>query len=336
MRVNPYHLRRTLGREGGELLYGLGRDAVGRLAGLSGDGARAVLAQADRIRHVRWHRESMAAYARLDRLMARHGDAGTGLDVDAALPQTFVCFVGHSRSGHSLVGSLLDAHPDAVIAHELHAMKHLAAGHGFVAVARALRQNARIFHLLGRRYTGYDYVVPGQHQGHARRLTVLGDKKGGGTARLFHRDPAAAERAEAAVPVPVTYVNVVRNPYDNIATKSLRTGQSVEAAARRFLDNARAIDALKARADSRVIDVHLDSLLASPDAVLAHLIDRLGLERPAEDYFTSCRELLFASPRRTRDRVAWAPGLVQSVDRELAPVPWLAGYAGSFADTDAR
>ena len=32
--------------------------------------------------------------------------------------KTFVLFVGFARSGHSIVGTLLDAHPDIVIAHE--------------------------------------------------------------------------------------------------------------------------------------------------------------------------------------------------------------------------
>ena len=32
--------------------------------------------------------------------------------------QTLVLFVGHARSGHSLVGAILDAHPEIIIAHE--------------------------------------------------------------------------------------------------------------------------------------------------------------------------------------------------------------------------
>ena len=32
--------------------------------------------------------------------------------------KTYVIFVGHSRSGHSIVGSLLDAHPEVLVSHE--------------------------------------------------------------------------------------------------------------------------------------------------------------------------------------------------------------------------
>ena len=32
--------------------------------------------------------------------------------------KTYVIFIGHSRSGHSIVGSLLDAHPEVIVTHE--------------------------------------------------------------------------------------------------------------------------------------------------------------------------------------------------------------------------
>ena len=35
----------------------------------------------------------------------------------------FCLFVGYSRSGHSLVGALLDAHPEITIAHQVNGLK---------------------------------------------------------------------------------------------------------------------------------------------------------------------------------------------------------------------
>ena len=47
--------------------------------------------------------------------------------------QAFCLFMGYTRSGHSLVGACLDAHPEAAIAHEgkifaYDADKHLTGG----------------------------------------------------------------------------------------------------------------------------------------------------------------------------------------------------------------
>jgi len=324
------HLGVLLRREGGEGLFDLRQAVAARRAAWRGDPVRAAQAQATRIRFVRRARESLDSYRRLDRLLAAPG-APTDFDIAApdpaaGAPACFVCFVGYSRSGHSLVGSLLDAHPDAAIAHEVHALKHLAAGADVAGVLWALARNARIFHVLGRTYTGYDYVVPGQWQGRVRRLRVLGDKKGNGSARLLAHDPDAAARIEARMPVPVHYVHVVRNPYDNIATKALRTGRSVEDAARRYLRNVAAIARLKARAGARVHDLHLDDLIADPPAVLVPLVASLGLDPAAPGYLDACGAILFKTPSRTRDRVVWPDSLRAHLATRFGDTPFLARY----------
>jgi hypothetical protein len=39
-------------------------------------------------------------------------------------------FIGYLRSGHSLIASLLDAHPNAIATHELDALKFVGARFG--------------------------------------------------------------------------------------------------------------------------------------------------------------------------------------------------------------
>ncbi len=49
-----------------------------------------------------------------------------GADIRSA---DFYCmFIGYPRSGHSLIGSLLDAHPNIIISHELNVLKKLYMG----------------------------------------------------------------------------------------------------------------------------------------------------------------------------------------------------------------
>lgn len=322
------HAAAEVRREAREVAIGLGRESSARAQALAGDGERAILSQAQAIRFSRAHRESLAAYQRLDRLLARFGAFDTGLDPAPGRPERFVVFMGYSRSGHSLVGSLLDAHPDAVIAHELHALKHVARGRAFDSVTRALRQNARIFQLTGRRYTGYDYVVPDQWQGMTRRLTVVGDKKGNGSARLLRRDPDALRRILDRVPVPLHAIHVVRNPYDNIATKALRTGRRLADAAETYFANAETIADLRTRNDIAVHDLHLDDLIARPRSVLADLLRALDLDPDVPGYFDACAEILFTTPNRTRDRVTWPEPLIQRIERRLALLPFTQRYAG--------
>ena len=54
-------------------------------------------------------------------------------------------FVGYPRSGHSLIGSLLDAHPNMLVAHELSALKYLLAGFRKEQIFYLLLENSRAF-----------------------------------------------------------------------------------------------------------------------------------------------------------------------------------------------
>lgn len=59
--------------------------------------------------------------------------------------EAYCMFLGYARSGHSLLGSLLDAHPDVVIAHELDALRYLRGAFGRAQVYSLILQNARRF-----------------------------------------------------------------------------------------------------------------------------------------------------------------------------------------------
>src|SRR4051812_7341147 len=79
--------------------------------------------------------------------------------------KTFCMFLGYPRSGHSLVGSLLDAHPNMVIAHELDVLKFVRAGFSCEQIFYLLLENSENYAKAGRKYSGYSYAVPNQWQG---------------------------------------------------------------------------------------------------------------------------------------------------------------------------
>ena len=283
--------------------------------------------EAKLITSVQFARESMRSYHRIERLIDAHSERLGDYRPDDRLPERLVLFVGQSRSGHSLVGSLIDAHPDAVIAHEIHALKHLTNGGSLAEVCRAIQLNARLFDMIGRAYTGYDYQIEGQWQGRHRQLTVIGDKKGNGTTRLLRRHPEALKDLDARLGVPLSLINVIRHPLDNIATKATRTGVSVGEAARRFLANAETLDRLCLDRPSQVKTVYLDDLIVDPKLVLADLVTWLGLSSPEPAYLDACAARIFSSPKRTRDRVDWPRGMIDRLSTEFARYPALARFA---------
>jgi hypothetical protein len=57
--------------------------------------------------------------------------------------ENFCMFIGYPRSGHTLVGSLLDAHPNIILADELNALKFIEAGFSERQIFYLLLRNSR-------------------------------------------------------------------------------------------------------------------------------------------------------------------------------------------------
>jgi len=137
--------------------------------------------------------------------------------------RSFCLFIGYPRSGHSLVGSLLDAHPDIAIAHEVNVLG-LVAGNDldrrtlFHTLLR--RSEADATRTAGRRATGYSYAVPKGWQGQVRQLRVIGAKSGEKTSLRLGRDPGELNGLRRLVGAPVRLLHVTRNPFDCIARQA--------------------------------------------------------------------------------------------------------------------
>lgn len=243
----------------------------------------------------------------------------------------FCLFVGYSRSGHSLVGALLDAHPEITIAHEANVLR-LVVDEGFSreALLEKLVENARrqTEHPKGRHASGgYSYVVPGQWQGRTRHLRVIGDKCGGRTRGRLEQDPTELAALERTVQLPLRLVHVVRNPYDNIArwVRVSKNGMTVAGSVERFAQTAGTIDSLIAAGEPPVLTVRHEALIDSPRTEIASLCNFLGVETD-DSYLDACASIVFDSPHATRHRVEWTPAEIEGVQEIIDRHAFLAGY----------
>jgi sulfotransferase family protein len=242
---------------------------------------------------------------------------------------TYCMFVGYPRSGHSLVGSLLDAHPHAIIAHELHALRYIRYRFSREQLFWLLLENSREFTRQGRMWTGYSYLVPGQWQGHFSDLRVIGDKRGGTSVRELRRRPWLLEELRARVALPLKFIHVVRNPYDNIATMHSKNskGRPLEIAFEHYLGMTRGIVELKRHlSKNEVFDLRHEDLVADPHSCLKALCRFLGLE-PEVGYLRACADIVFRAPHRTRQGVNWTRDLLARAAREFSELPFLSGYS---------
>lgn len=243
--------------------------------------------------------------------------------------QAFCIFASYGRSGHSLVGSLLDAHPDVVIAHEANALRLVSEGMERDELFRTLLENSRRSFERGRKQSGYSYVVDGQWQGRYRTLRVIGDKSGGRTTKLIGR--TGLRRFARAVGLPLRVVHQTRNPFDMVARRSLvlRDGvpkRTVEEAIADLAGMTAVNDRLIREGRYPVITLRHEALIADPQDELARLCEFVGVE-PEPGYLDACAAIVYESPHRTRDRIAWTDEDRRAVDAIITLHDFLRGYS---------
>ena len=267
----------------------------------------------------------LAALHRIRSVMARSADEVNLPELHSGLPRRFCLFVGYPRSGHSLVGSLLDAHPNVVLAHEFNTLKLHRQGLDVGELCALLQVNSAMFARMGRAWTGYSYEVPGQQQGTAEVLNVLGDKKGAGTTRQLRKHPQALAKLESALGVPVTLLHVMRHPLDNIAAWAQRQDMPLADACDSYFALVETVAAVRDARGEQVVDVYLESLIAEPAAELRRVCRRLGCGI-RDTHLEACAAVVFRAPRQSRRRLEWPVGLRDRVLRRAAGYGFLRPY----------
>lgn len=139
-------------------------------------------------------------------------------------------FIGYPRSGHSLVGSLLDAHQHAIVAQELDALRFVEAGFGRYQLYQLLLDNFRRFAWRGREWTGYACEVSNQWQGRFDELHVIGYKKCGRSTLRLAEDPGLLHRLQKTVATGIKLSTllgiptITSPPCTNAPSNTTRTG----------------------------------------------------------------------------------------------------------------
>lgn len=247
----------------------------------------------------------------------------------------FCLFVGHGRSGSTLVGALLNAHPNVMMSNELDIFKYVARNVSrsqlFNLIYRtAIRQASKGSKGGG----GYTYAVPNQWQGKHTKIRIIGDRKAGATAIQLFNNPALIEALKERVQTPLRFVSVVRHPFDTLATTvkmTLRLPKETEQAHVKrqighFLERTQAIQDVTTKfGDDTVKFVHHDQLIANPKNVLADLCEFLGLDASSQ-YLVDCASIINPKPHFTRTGVNWTPELIDLLRAGTSEIPWLQRY----------
>jgi hypothetical protein len=243
--------------------------------------------------------------------------------------ECYCMFIGHGRTGHSLVGSLLNGHPEIVVSHELDALRLLDRAE--VPLSRdqlfsTILQRDAEFTGLGREWTNYSYDVPGTDQGAFDRLRVIGDKKGAASTRRLGQHPELLGELREVVSVPLRVVHVVRNPFDTIASRRKLKDTWKEYGVEKFFANADNVELVSEMLDEdELFRLHHENHISDTTGVLSELCAFLGVEAD-EEYLSTCEEFVFDSPKQTRHDIEWRDDEIERIEAKNQNYDWLSQY----------
>ena len=280
--------------------------------------------------------------------------------------ETFMFFIGYPRSGHSIVASMIDAHPNAILAHEFSLFSKLAmrlsTGDEYLMnkfnLFNALYQDSYTDAIAGWRSGKSSYDKKGYSlklnasdswQGRFSTLKVIGDKSGGTTSRFYRDHPEQFKQMYHslmdAVHVPIRVIHVVRNPFDMIATRllyrlssekrqkaqfnstyKLKDEHVVLQAFRGLYSEVMAVHDMIKACDLTVLEVHSEDFIRNPRMTMKSICEFIGL-KCSESFLEMCEQVTYKHISRTRDAVEWSEEMKGLVKTRILWFPFFQRYS---------
>jgi hypothetical protein len=247
----------------------------------------------------------------------------------------YVMFVGYPRSGHSLIGAILDAHPNIILSHELDVLNLVQHTRSKKTIFSMIIARSEWFARKGCVWRGYVYKVPNQWQGKYTALKVIGDKKGGASSKRLGSNSDLLLEIKDIVQKEMVLIHVIRNPFDNITTRA-RGGSHVMrevndelllATIEEHFRDVEIISKIKKESKFPMLDIYNENFIADPKSEIKKMCNFLGVDNIDENYLSDCASIVFASPKKTRNQINWKPEFIELVQKQINKYDFLKGYS---------
>ena len=276
----------------------------------------------------------------------------------------FVLFVGMGRSGSSILGSILDAHPHVIVSHEYCVFNHFQEFNSSQdslkeTLFNVLYSKSQIDVTKRRSYTqghGHSYTlkVSGLWQGtYENYIEVVGDKSGAQITRPYLENKEAFKNMykelKEGLKIPILFLWPMRNPYDQISTymysKYIHSNSLTQERAKRLhkpIDKPELLDIAintvftfydatqelveNVLGEENVLNVHNCDLVDDPRGTISKIFDFLEV-RINEDHLDVCAEKVFNSESKSRKLVQWTPKQIKMVEKRIKDHKTLSRYS---------
>ena len=273
----------------------------------------------------------------------------------------FVLFVGIGRSGSSILGSLMDAHPHVVISNEYYILNRFLFKKNDIfnaLYARTIRSLTK----LCNNSKGYTLEVDGLWQAdYSDYIEVFGDKSASHVSRFYLQNKQRFienyDILRRILDMPILVIHPLRNPFDIITTLAITkftAYRDIGELEKRSFESKAVIKELKLQnltvfqniaianvfsvfdaaqeltenvfGKENVLEVHNCDLVSYPKRTLSRIFDFLEVDT-TEHYLDVCAEKVFKSVSRSRNVIKWTPEQIEMVERRMKKYKFLQRYS---------
>ena len=235
----------------------------------------------------------------------------------------WLSFMGYPRSGHTLVAAILNANPNVMCSNQLNVYSNIKKFNlnyikDYSLKNETWKDTTQIKH------------VPKEE------ITVIGDKTGHRTVVEIGKNPQRLGVFKSMIGVPIKWIHVVRNPYDNLSTWAKlnfinKRKNHPEITQHQMLDEVihkyRELNAIiqKIRQSEDVLTVNHEYIITRMHNTLEEMANFLEISFDPV-WRDNIRETVWNKPRITRTKVKWSLPQRKAIDNVIDTYDWLQGY----------
>jgi hypothetical protein len=230
----------------------------------------------------------------------------------------WLAFCGYPRSGHTLVAAILNANPNCMISNQLNIFSNDKIDMNYI----------RSYSLITGTWKPTTQVphVPKQE------ITIIGDKTGHRTVEILNSLPQRLGMIKSQIGVPMKWIHVVRNPFDNLATwaklnyennKQRSQSQHLNNVIEKYIKLNETIARLRKSED--VLTVRHEYVITRMHNTLEEMANFLDISFDPI-WRDNVRNTVWKKPRVTRRQIPWTQKQKGIVHDIIDQYEWLKGY----------
>ena len=264
--------------------------------------------------------------------------------------ETICLPVGFTDSANQALAWALTAHPNMVMSNQLNLMEswwsNLSIYNESLAWKLLLSDIRNLDYKMNSNQMTYTkkkhkmYSVAGQYQGQSKKLTVIGDSSLEVNMKVLLKKAYKGKEGECmglatlqdSTEIPLKIILIVRNPYDWVSSKTIRSYWKKEqkeimaTMVNRFIQTCERCQILLDHlSEDQVYICHFEEHIADPRSKLSELCRFLGVET-TESYLDACAGIFFKGLNYNRNKIDWPDQHKERVAAAIEQYSFLSGY----------